>query len=210
MSAAISGVSARERLLAAANELFYAEGHHTVGIDRVIARAGVAKASLYSTFGSKEELVKAYLETRAESRQKRIEARIAEVSDPREKIYAIFELLGEMVASPTYRGCAFVRASAEGPLDEGKVGSVCLGTRAWMRELLVTLAADANALNPELLGNQLAVVYDGAMVGASMERGGTAVRDAKATVAMLLDVGLRSSDGSNAERRKPKAQHRRR
>ena len=54
--------SARERLLDAADELFYEEGIHTVGIDRVIDRAGVAKASLYSTFGSKEELVRAYLE----------------------------------------------------------------------------------------------------------------------------------------------------
>ena len=55
---------ARERLLAAANELFYNEGVHTVGIDRVIEQAGVAKASLYNTFGSKDELVRAYLESR--------------------------------------------------------------------------------------------------------------------------------------------------
>ena len=54
--------SARERLLTAADELFYQEGVHTVGIDRVIEQAGVAKASLYNTFGSKDELVRAYLE----------------------------------------------------------------------------------------------------------------------------------------------------
>ena len=56
--------SPRERLLEAAGELFYAEGVQSVGIDRVIERAGVAKASLYSTFGSKEELVRAYLDER--------------------------------------------------------------------------------------------------------------------------------------------------
>ena len=56
--------SPRERLLEAAGELFYAEGIQSVGIDRVIERAGVAKASLYSTFGSKEELVEAYLDER--------------------------------------------------------------------------------------------------------------------------------------------------
>ena len=54
--------SARERLLAAADELFYEEGVHTVGIDRVIEHAGVAKGSLYNTFGSKDELIRAYLE----------------------------------------------------------------------------------------------------------------------------------------------------
>ena len=60
-----SGVSARERLLRAADELFYEEGIHTVGIDRIIERAGVAKATLYSAFGSKDELVRAYLRERS-------------------------------------------------------------------------------------------------------------------------------------------------
>src|SRR5262245_38929851 len=64
--------SARKRILAAANELFYEEGIHSVGIDRVIERAGVAKASLYNTFGSKDELVRAYLEGRQASREDRI------------------------------------------------------------------------------------------------------------------------------------------
>ena len=64
--------SAQDRLLAAANELFYEEGVHAVGIERVIERAGVAKASLYSTFGSKEELVRAYLQQRADARKRRL------------------------------------------------------------------------------------------------------------------------------------------
>ena len=57
---------ARERLLAAADELFYGEGFNLVGIDRVIERAGVAKASLYDYFGSKEELIRSYLQQRHE------------------------------------------------------------------------------------------------------------------------------------------------
>src|SRR6267154_2190421 len=82
--------TARERLLAAANELFYDEGVHTVGIDRVIERAGVAKASLYSTFGSKDELVHAYLESRAERRRARITEWIARHHEPRAKILSMF------------------------------------------------------------------------------------------------------------------------
>src|SRR5689334_24384056 len=87
--------SARERLLAAANELFYAHGVHTVGIDRIIEHAGVAKASLYSTFGSKEELVRAYLDARGLRRRDRILERIGRQGDPRRKILSVFELLGE-------------------------------------------------------------------------------------------------------------------
>src|ERR1700753_3267065 len=106
MQATKSEGTVRERLLAAANELFYEEGVHTVGIDRVIERAGVAKASLYSTFGSKEELVRAYLQQRAEVRQQRLSTRIAQSEDARMRILSIFDLLGELTADPKYRGCA--------------------------------------------------------------------------------------------------------
>ena len=81
-----TGLSARERLLDAANELFYAEGVHTVGIDRVIERAGVAKASLYNTFGSKDELVRAYLEGRHARMAGRITAYLERYADPRDKL----------------------------------------------------------------------------------------------------------------------------
>ena len=69
LSARADRRSARERLLAAADELFYEEGVHTVGVDRVIERAGVAKATLYSAFGSKDELIRAYLAARHAARQ---------------------------------------------------------------------------------------------------------------------------------------------
>src|SRR4249920_2175133 len=85
--------SVRDRLLSAADELFYAEGVHSVGIDRVLERAGVAKASLYSTFGSKEALVSAYLERRATTRQQRISEHIARFAEPDRRILGVFEVL---------------------------------------------------------------------------------------------------------------------
>src|SRR5438067_13059734 len=102
--------SARERLLAAAVELFYAEGIHTVGIDRIIEQAGVAKASLYNTFGSKDELVRAYLQTRHDSVTRRIMAAVERYGTPRERLLAVFEGQGELYVQPGYRGCAFARA----------------------------------------------------------------------------------------------------
>jgi len=74
--------SVRERLLAAADELFYNEGVHTVGIDRVIEHAGVSKASLYALFGSKDELIRAYLDRRHEARRRRIEQAVARLQHP--------------------------------------------------------------------------------------------------------------------------------
>ncbi|MEO8550974.1 MAG: TetR/AcrR family transcriptional regulator [Kofleriaceae bacterium] len=195
--------SARERLLAAANELFYEEGVHTVGIDRVIERAGVAKASLYSTFGSKEELVRAYLQGRAEERQRRIAARIAQHEDPRAQILALYDYLGERTADPTYRGCAFINASAEGPRGETKVSQVCNNSRGWLRGLLIELAREAGAHDPELLGRQLVMLYDGAAVAASMERDPDAAERAKAMASTLLDAQTAVDPGKPSTRRPP-------
>src|ERR671921_2494191 len=113
---------ARDRLLAAADELFYAEGVHTVGIDQVIERAGVAKASLYSTFGSKDGLVRAYLEGRHERRRARLLAGLERYDNPRDRLLGVFDVLAEMAAAPSYRGSVFYNASAEsstgGPVEE--------------------------------------------------------------------------------------------
>jgi AcrR family transcriptional regulator len=206
MSAVKPEGSARERLLAAANELFYEEGVHTVGIDRVIERAGVAKASLYSTFGSKEELVRAYLAGRAEARQRRISERIARHDNPRDRILAIFDALGEQAASPTYRGCAFINASAEGPRGESKVTRTCADSRGWLRNLFTKLARDAGAADPAELGRRLVLLYDGATVAASMDHDLNAAAEARAMAAALVDAGTatahkpRATDGRRSSR----------
>src|SRR6186713_216247 len=105
MSTTTSGprMPARERLLAAADELFYAEGVHSVGIDRVIEHAGVAKASLYNTFGSKDELIRAYLAARHEARKERIQQRLAGMATPKEKILAVFDDQCEVARKKGFR-----------------------------------------------------------------------------------------------------------
>src|SRR5438034_11332309 len=86
---------ARERLLAAACELFYEEGVHTVGIDRVIERAGVAKATLYKAFGSKDELIRAYLKARHDATRERMTRELdARYRTPRERLLGVFEVQG--------------------------------------------------------------------------------------------------------------------
>ena len=186
--------SARERLLAAANELFYAEGVHTVGIDRVIERAGVAKASLYNTFGSKDELVKAYLEGRHERIATRITRYIERYDGPRERLLGVFEAQGELFAEPGYRGCAFVSASAESP-GQG-VSHAADEYRGWVRGLLTGLARDAGAPDPEALGRQLHMIYDGASLSARMDRDPSAAVTARAAAGALLDAALAAAPGA--------------
>jgi AcrR family transcriptional regulator len=181
-----SDASVRDRLLAAANELFYEEGIHTVGIDRVLERAQVAKASLYSTFGSKEDLVRAYLESRAERRRERISATLARHTDPRARILAVFDALGDSVREPTYRGCAFVNARAEGPRTESKITRACSDSRAWLRALFTELARELGADDAERLGRRLTLLYDGATIAASMDGEVSAVAEARAMAEALI------------------------
>ena len=181
--------SARERLLAAANELFYNEGVHTVGIDRIIEQAGVAKASLYNTFGSKDELVRAYLETRHASVTQRIMQAVERYDTPRERLLAVFEGQGELFAQPDYHGCAFARASAEShPGDLAEQAAEAY--RRWVRALLTELAAQAGVAEPEVLARQLHLLYDGSGQSARMDHDPAAAAAARAAAATLLDAAL--------------------
>ena len=184
-----AGASPRERLLAAANELFYEEGVHSVGIDRVIEKAGVAKASLYSTFGSKEELVRAYLTGRHEARKARITRRIEAATTARARVLAVFDALEEIVSQPRFRGCAFVLATAEGR-PGGRVRGVCEDARAWTRTLFTDLARAAGAAHPARLAQQLTMLYDGATTVSSMDGDATAPAAARAMAATLLDAAI--------------------
>lgn len=180
--------SARNRLLAAADELFYDNGINLVGIDRVIEHAGVAKASLYDCFGSKEELIRAYLKARAEKRQARILERLASLETPQEKILGVFDLLAEIVKRPDYRGCAFQRASAEAGASS-LIKGTCDEPRAWLRSQFTELARQAKAADPALLGRQLVFLYDGASLAASVDGDLHAPQAAKALAAQMIRAG---------------------
>jgi AcrR family transcriptional regulator len=177
--------SARERLLAAASELFYAEGVQTVGIDRVVEHAGVAKASLYNLFGNKEGLVRAYLEARHDGTTGRLTAAVHRYRDPRRRILAVFEAQAQIFAQPGFRGCAFVAASAEAP--RGGLIEVATGEyRTWIRALFVDLAEQAGAADPAELARQLQIIYDGGIIAAWMDRDPSIATSARAAAEALL------------------------
>jgi AcrR family transcriptional regulator len=182
-------LSARERLLAAADELFYEEGVNTVGIDRVIERAGVAKASLYSLFGSKDELIRAYLEQRHARRKQRIQDGLARYDTPREQLLGLFDVLGEIYARPGSRGCAFINAGVEAQ-PGGVIDQATREYRGWLETLFTDLARKAGASDPDGLATQLMLLYDGASVSARLAGGPHAAQAAKAAAKALLDAAL--------------------
>lgn len=183
-------LSARDRLLAAADELFYAEGVHVVGVDRIVERADVTKATLYSTFGSKEELVRAYLEKHFRGRQRRIQRILAAHDTPRARLLGVFAEIEKELAGSEFRGCRFISATAEArPGDASEV--IADEYRAWLRSVFGDLAKAAGASNAKRFGRQLALLYDGAAVAARMDqdRRGAAVA-VRSAVAALLDAAI--------------------
>jgi len=183
-------LSARERLLAAANELFCEEGIHTVGVDRVIERAGVAKASLYSTFGSKDELIRAYLQARHAATRDRMERELAaRYHTPRDRLLGAFDIQGESFGEPGFRGCAFISASAESP-PGGAVEAVADESRTWVRTLFLDLAKEAGATDPEQLAHQLVLLYDGAGISAWMDHDPSAAGSARRVATVLVDAAI--------------------
>jgi AcrR family transcriptional regulator len=189
MSTASDTRSARERLLDAASELFYEHGVHTVGIDTIIDRAGVAKASLYNTFGSKEELVRAYLDARHETRRALVLAEMGLHDDPCGKLLAVFDVLARTVEQPHFRGCAFANAAAESEPDSAAVG-VARTVREWLLGVMTEHATALRVADPAGLARQLTLLYDGALVQARLDPGPAVAIAAKAAAKVLIDAGV--------------------
>jgi AcrR family transcriptional regulator len=182
--------SPRERLLEAADELFYADGVHSVGIDRVLERADVARASLYGTFGSKDELIRAYLERRMAVSQARLRAAADAHHDPGERLLSVFDAQAATFAQPGYRGCAFNRASAEAQPGSAAY-EVPRTYRRWLRGFLTDLAAAAGTPDPGQFARQLHLIYDGAMTARSLDDDADVTPSARAAARTLLDAALR-------------------
>jgi AcrR family transcriptional regulator len=172
-------------LLEAADKLFYEEGIHTVGIDRVLQQAGVAKASLYSAFGSKDALVAEYLSARLARRNEALEGALAGLAEPRARILAVFDALAVRVAQKDFRGCAFFRAAAEGE-PTPRLDAVLTDARRWMHDLFRDLAESAGARDAVRLATQLVLLYDGAIVVAQMDRDLSAPHAAREAAEALL------------------------
>ena len=159
----------RERILQAAARLFYAQGFHSTGIDRIIAEAGVAKMSLYQHFRSKEELIGAFLARRDDFWCDWLQGRVeALASTPRARLLAVFDALGEWFASDGFRGCAFINAAAE--FTDARHSARVLSRQHKERVLayLQGLVEAAGLARPAELAAQLALLVEGAIVTAQV------------------------------------------
>ena len=155
-------VGARERILDTAGRLFYRDGVRAVGVDTIVAEAGVAKMSLYRHFPSKDELVAAYMGRMHAEFWAWLEAQTAPYpTEPRRALEAIFEGVVRLAGSPQCLGCAFLGMAIEFPDSDYPGHRLAIQHKLAVRERLAELAAAAGARDPRELAGQLLLLMDG-------------------------------------------------
>jgi AcrR family transcriptional regulator len=161
--------AARERLLETATELFYREGIHSVGVDRIIGEAGVTRATFYRHFPSKEDLVEAYLGVEDAAIRGAFDAARYITDDPRQLVGLVIAGLGDDVARRHTRGCPFINAAAEYPDPASGVRRTVSTHREWFRGELEALLTAAEVDDPLNAAGQLVLLRDAAMVGGYLD-----------------------------------------
>jgi AcrR family transcriptional regulator len=165
---AASGLPARDRLLAAATALFYREGIHSVGVDRVIEVAGVTRATLYKQFAGKEALVLAYLESEDAILRALFDDAAASGAAPDGLLDLVVAGIEADITHRHTRGCPFINAAAEYP-DAGPVRSLIDAHREWFRATLRSLAEAARLRDPDEVAGALVLLRDAALVGGYLD-----------------------------------------
>jgi AcrR family transcriptional regulator len=166
-SSAKTGDAVRERILETASGLFYREGVRAVGVDLVVAEAGVAKTSLYRHFRTKDDLIAAFLE-REDKDFWRTWDEVADrhPGDPSGELAAHMDWIGERVGRPRYRGCPQLNVAAEFPQDEHPARRVATAHKLELRRRLLAIAQGLGVARAETLAGQLTVLINGAFVSS--------------------------------------------
>jgi len=159
----------RERLLRTAQQLFYREGIHAVGVDRLVAEAGVTRATFYRHFPSKEHLVEAYLEAEDAA----LKAAFATAGESgvqgRDLVELVIQAIADDVERNHTRGCPFINASAEYPDADSQVRRRVAAHRTWFRSTLEHVIAGAELDDPVEKAGALVLLRDAAMVGGYLD-----------------------------------------
>jgi AcrR family transcriptional regulator len=180
----IAETGVRDRLLDAADRLFYREGVRAVGIDRVLAEADAAKASLYQHFGCKDELVASYLERRIADTRAKIEAYLAD-TPPSQRALRFFDWVVEWAESKDFRGCPLQHTVTELTDAAHPARAVARRQRDWFIERLFEWTTAAGVKDAKAMARALVVLFDGAVAASEMD-GPQRARDARWMARKLL------------------------
>ncbi|MGW4568604.1 TetR/AcrR family transcriptional regulator [Streptomyces sp. NPDC004561] len=180
----MDGAIARDKALDAAEELFYARGVQSVGMDELRGASGVSLKRLYQLFPAKEQIVAAYLARRDERWRRRLAEHVERQRDPRERIPAVFDWLEGWFGEDGFRGCAWLNAYGELGATSALVTQQVRAHKEGFRGYLASLVADAGL--PAALTGPLFLLAEGAMVTAGVDGGTRPAAEAREAARVLM------------------------
>lgn len=177
----------RDHLMATARRLFYRDGYRVVGIDTLLAEAGVAKMTLYNHFASKEELIVAVIEQQDREVQAALTAAVAAAGrTPSRQVQAVFDWLKGWFESVNFKGCSFIRAFSEYPEPDHPIHQAAAQHKQAVNSMFRQIATDAGAKHPAELANALCLLVDGAILSAHTTGTSASAVTARGAAATLL------------------------
>ncbi|WP_232699114.1 TetR/AcrR family transcriptional regulator [Brevibacillus daliensis] len=180
--------SARERILQVASDLFYKEGVRSVGIDRIIEESGVAKASFYRNFASKDDLIVNYLEYREGLTLERLdEAEERHPDSPKMQLLAMLDELVERMNQPDYRGCPFMNTVVEFPDSNHSGHQKAVESRRELWKKVEEVMRKGGAINPRELAAQLKMLCNGAVMVSYIDKSAFKQEDFLSAARLLIE-----------------------
>ena len=180
--------NARHQLVDTALELFDRQGFHAVGIDKILAAAGLAKMTLYHHFDSKEALIVATLEKRDAAFRQSFGAAIADAAPGHASLAAMFDAIDAWTRDPGFRGSFFDKAAAEYGEKDHPVKRAVLSHKTWLFGEVRRAAVATGAADPVKLAAELFLLIEGAVSAAAVTGDRSAVRRAKVAAEKLVDA----------------------
>ena len=181
----------RERVVDAADELFYARGIRAVGMDDVRTAAGVSLKRLYSLFPGKDSLVLAVLRKRHAMWTEGLTGAVEAAADPRDRLLAVYDYLAEWFAEDTFRGCGFINAFGELGPTSPEVAAYAREHKRTFQAQLARLVSDAGV--DASLAPQLAILAEGAQTTAAIEGSPEAAVHARRAAETLIAAAAQAS-----------------
>ncbi len=186
-----SSSNTRTKILETASRLFYEQGYHLTGINQVIAAAGVAKASFYYHFSSKEDLCIAYLEKRHQDWFSWLREEVERSEEPLERLLGLFTFLELWLANSDFRGCAFLNITAEFPSPDNRIRLLVVNHKdalqAYIAQLVDSLDIPAIEHNLDYLVNAIYLLFEGTICKCKMYRTTKFIQNTREAVRQLIN-----------------------
>ena len=182
-------LGAKERIVETASELFYFQGYNQTGINQIIAEAGVAKASMYQHFRSKEDIAVAYLRGRHIMWMGKLNECIERINHKDGKILGCFDYLMEWLTEVNFRGCGWQNIISDLPEDHTKIMEQAVfhknEFRDWIHNLLKEEDKYSNK-QAKKLGDEILILIEGAIILSQIQKNDWPIKSAKSACVSLL------------------------